>query len=488
MKHLLFTALLACVTLTVSAQANLDYRFRLDSAALHVTLNYTPVEPDSTLFVYGDLGFGGQTDIFNGIKNLRVSAPGTIKVDTLEGSGAIHVYYPGNTPITISYDVTDTHTPEQKVRGEMFRPLIQKDYFYAHEVSIFLIPMFRETDKNNVTQSLQWEKPLPYPIYFTLDPENRGDKIYTGIYKDFQSTLFTGAANLTIDQVNLGNIKNFIVLRIDDSTAYNRPAMKEYFEEYVTALHRFWNNYDGEYYSLVVQPFLDIDYHNSSGIAFHDGFIMKHNNDTILTDYGRIATLSHEISHHFTGHSVSLGPNEQWFDEGFTDYTTYYLLTAIGMFPPEQYTHEINRILRSLHTSELRNTPNDDIRKNFWKLGDYAWLPYWRGTQFALWLDNKIVTSSDGKYSIRDLLRACLDAARNKNWEHLTREDFIKAVSKFLPEKEMREAIERYIVNGELIEFSQKDFPSDIKLTYDDSIPVIEITDQKRFKERIAFE
>ena len=52
----------------------------------------------------------------------------------------------------------------------------------------------------------------------------------------------------------------------------------------------------------------------------------------------------------------------------------------------------------------------------------------------------------------------------------------------------MREAIERYIVNGELIEFSQKDFPSDIKLTYDDSIPVIEITDQKRFKERIAFE
>ena len=73
MKHLLFTALLACVTLTVSAQANLDYRFRLDSAALHVTLNYTPVEPDSTLFVYGDLGFGGQTDIFNGIKNLRFS-------------------------------------------------------------------------------------------------------------------------------------------------------------------------------------------------------------------------------------------------------------------------------------------------------------------------------------------------------------------------------------------------------------------------------
>ncbi len=70
----ILTTLLIIASSTALAQqqtpATLHYQLALDSNTLHVTLTYYPVEPDSTVFVYGEPNFGGQPDIFDAVRNV----------------------------------------------------------------------------------------------------------------------------------------------------------------------------------------------------------------------------------------------------------------------------------------------------------------------------------------------------------------------------------------------------------------------------------
>ena len=55
-----------------------------------------------------------------------------------------------------------------------------------------------------------------------------------------------------------------------------------------------------------------------------------------------------------------------------------------------EFDSAFNQLFRSFYNSPIRNTPNNKIFENFWLLGDYAKLPYWRGCVFAFYLDNQL--------------------------------------------------------------------------------------------------
>ncbi len=67
--------------------------------------------------------------------------------------------------------------------------------------------------------------------------------------------------------------------------------------------------------------------------------------------------------------------SSQWYGEGFNELQTAYLLVASGLRPLQGFVDYLNVGIRSLERSAIRNLPNDEIEENFWKLGDYSWLP-----------------------------------------------------------------------------------------------------------------
>lgn len=413
---------------------------------MHTTLTYTPIATDSTVFKYGNEFYGGMKDLMKSMVNLESTV--TYKIDST--SSHVTFYHPKNKSFEIKYDIIDTHTPEQRVVGEMFRPIITDNYFFSLSHTLFLKP---ETDKENkdISMSVTLEKKPAFPMYFSIDPEMKPGKAVNLTLEEGMNALACGATDLHIETRELDGIKNYIVLRIRKDNKYNLDRFMNYFDAFIPAMNDFWGNLEGDYYSLIASPFLDIDYHDISGTAFNNGFHVKYSGDTILANNEVVSTISHEIMHRFIGAgTVSLGTEHQWFDEGFNDYTTWYLLAKSGITTQEDFKNSIEQTYQELTDNPVNNTPNSEVMKRFWEGKYYKHLPYQRGAMFAAYLDKRITELSNGSKSFQDFMRRLKSTSEQKD-ALLTEDDFITVAAEFIPKEEITEALNSYIINGELI-------------------------------------
>lgn len=483
----LFAALI-CLPGIACAQSEADLRYQVDygdSNIVHVRLLYSPIQEDSTSFTYGEPRFGGQADIFEGIKNVRVSSQGSLRIDT--ASRTIAVHYPGKKTVVLDYDVQETHTKGQGFKGELFRPMIRNDYFYCHGVNLFLAPVLKNPDRA-ATQSLSWTKLPPFPLFYPFDPGNRGEKSSAGRVSSFMFSPITGSHDLTVEEVRVGSSTNYLVLRLNRQNAFNREIIVDYFKRYFSVIRRFWNDDDTGHFSLILHPFLDVD-HNIGGVAFSNGFLSKylHRTDTILTA-DRIFNLSHETGHHWIGGGfLSMGTENQWFDEGFNDYVTYYALVASQYLKPPAFESGLNDIFKKHYSSAVNRTPNDSVFLNYWKMGDYNKLPYWRGCIFAFYLDNQIGLTSGGRKGIRDLMLSLASFCKGKKDDYeMTVADFIKVASAYLPGDKVRSSIETFIISGDPIKFTKEMLLPQYDIIWKDGVPVLTITDTAKFIARFS--
>jgi predicted metalloprotease with PDZ domain len=270
------------------------------------------------------------------------------------------------------------------------------------------------------------------------------------------------------------------VLRGESNKQYNRMAIRDYFIRFNTSIRKFWNDYTDPCFSLILQPFLEAD-HSISGVAFANGFIGKYKADTLLNTQ-RIFVISHEIGHHWLGHRLEMNISHQWFGEGFNDYITFYTLVSCGLITPQDFENKMNEVFKSHYISDIRNTPNDSVFKNYWKMGDYNRLPYRRGAIFAFYLDCQIRLISQGAKSIRDLLRALALFRKEKPSDYeITLDDFIEQAAYFLPRDQVKSDLDAYILKGNPILFNTKMFTSDYQLIDELGIPQIKIVNEKKF-------
>ncbi|MEP7322623.1 MAG: hypothetical protein ABI761_11925 [Saprospiraceae bacterium] len=470
----------SCLYFTISAQTKVDLEYRLKyfgNNIVHVTLLYTPIEKDSTEFTYGEPRFGGQSDIIKCITN--VSVVSKIRFITDTASRSFKFFYSGTRPFAIEYDILDTVTAKKDLRQELFRPMIQKNYFYSHGINLFLNPKFNSPDKK-ATVSIQWVKSPTFPIFYGFGPENRGKKKVISTTDSVMFSLITGAKDLTIDKFDLHGTQNYLVLRGNAQEKYNRLAIRNYFIQFNESIRKFWNDYSDKYFSLILQPFLEAD-HSVSGVAYSNGFIGKYKADTILNAQ-RIYTISHEIGHHWIGHQLEMNISNQWFGEGFNDYITFYTLLSGGLMSPHEFENRMNEIFTAHYSSTIKNTPNDSVFLNYWKMGDYNKLPYRRGSIFAFYLDNQIRLATNGEKTIKDFLRSMAQFRKRKtsNYE-ITIEDFIDQAAAFLPRPKLESIIEDYIVKGNPILFSNELLLPVYQVTNENDIPHISIVDEKKF-------
>ncbi len=459
------------------AKADLQYQLTYEGNSVRVTMRYSPVEKDSTRFTYGEPMFGGQPDIINCIAHVRVSPPARLQTDI--AARTFKIFYTGAEPVTVRYDILDTSKAKKDVRKELFRPIIQQNYFYCHGVNLFLNPQFRDTGKK-ATVSIKWSGRPGFHLFYGFDPENKGKKKAISTVDSVMFSLITGAGDLTVDQFELHGIQNYIVLRGGSKDAYNRRAIRDYFTRFNQSIRQYWNDYSDRCFSLVLQPFLEAD-HNIGGVAFANGFIGKYNADTIVTPH-RVYTISHEIGHHWIGHRLEMNISNQWFGEGFNDYITFNTLLSAGLLTAAEYENRMNDVFKAHYSSSIRNIPNDSVFNNYWKMGDYNKLPYRRGCIFAFYLDNQVRLASQGKKTIRDLLLSLAAFRNGKPAKYeITVEDFINQASAFLPRSQVEIVMEEYIMKGNPVPFTNEMLIPEFRVSIENDIPRIRITDENKF-------
>jgi predicted metalloprotease with PDZ domain len=465
--------------------ADLCYEITLKGEhRIHVKLVYMPVDRDSTVFVYGEPLFGGQKDISKCLMGVKAEAPAKIKADWPQRR--LTVYYKGKKPVTIEYDIADEGRKDKDAKSELYRPVIQKDYLYCHGINLFLRPLFRSA-RGEIVQSVRWLNKPPYPVFFSYDPANKGDKLYAGDVNDFMFCLLTGAKNLSVDNIKIGNTAVSVVLNAGSRPDENRKTVNEYIKRYYHSIMHFWNDEEPARFSFVLQPFL-CSVQDIGGMAFDNGFVAKYSvsGGLILND-DRIFTISHEIGHRWIGgDGINAGINNLWFTEGFNDYVTYYVLLSSKLITPDKFLKEFNaRTMQSHYGSSVKNIPNAKVFDNFWKLGDCNRLPYRRGCLFAFWLDNRIAMATGGKKDIRDFLLALDKLCKKKETGYVfTKADFVKTASEYVPADIIDQSYDRYIMAGDPILFTSKMLMPFYGISYRGSIPGLVIKDKKAFSKR----
>ncbi|MFN8206020.1 MAG: hypothetical protein U0T82_01235 [Bacteroidales bacterium] len=396
------------------------YSLKIEPAVMHVRLVYTPVMPDSSSFQYGNLFYGGMTDLLKGMKNLTASVP--LRLDT--ANRIITVFHRNQQPVTISWDITDTHRPEQKVVGEMFRPILTDQYFFSLSHTLFLKPLLEKKLADSLWMSVRLDNDPAFPMFFSFAPEIQSGGIARVKLDEGMDALVTGASDLCLVKRKLEGVCNYIVLRISEKNQYDLPLFLNFFDRYMAAMTNFWGKPRGDYYSLVASPFLDITYHDISGTAYHAGFHVKYSGDTLLSGETRIMTIAHEIMHRYIGAGVvSMGENQQWFDEGFTDYTTWYLLTQSGIMPREKLPEWIGKTYGELAENPFRDTPNDSVMVHFWENHSYEKLPCGACSQLT-WTRAHKWGNRGSDRTFRDFMHK-LNAMADQKKDILTPDDFL---------------------------------------------------------------
>lgn len=472
-------------TFSQQSKIILQYQLTLLENRIHVELLFNPTENDSSKFTYGVPQFGGQKDIFKGLQNIQVENPAHVKTDS--ANRELTFYYHATDAVKISYDVLDTHS-ENTTRSQLFRPMIIKDYFFIHGINLFLTPGFG-TEGSKIMVSVQWRQLPPFPVFYTFDPDNDGSHTTITTADSIAFRLMTGASDLTVKKFASESGKNYLVLRSAGMSATVEKEVEHFYLDYNTVMRQFWNDTRKINYSLVLQPFLNVN-HPMSGVSFGNGFIGKYNKPDSLAKGERMFVISHEIGHYYLG-GVSAFEGEgnigQWFNEGFNDYLTFFNLVHAKRMDAGEFDSGFNKIFRSLYNSSIKNTPNDKIFENFWLLGDYAKLPYWRGCIFAFYLDNQISIATKNKSSLRELMLDLKELVNKKDKKEFTNEEFINAVSKYLPRAGFEKDFNEYIINGTPIPFNSSMLLPVFHMEMKDQTPVLTITDKKQFSLHYQF-
>lgn len=476
LKIILFFSF-AVIQLHSQSAASMKYLLSLFEQYIHVELTIESSRQDSLIFTYGNPAFGGQNDIFKGLQNFKIEQPIKYFLDSNERK--IIIFPKEVTPLNISYNVFDTRSADN-TRNQLFRPMIMTDYFYIHGINLFLTPESSPNQKITVA----WKTRPPFKIFYAFDPDNEGTQMVRTTIDSSSLRFITGAKDLLVKKFTNVSGDNFLVVRTESLSACAIKKVTRFYKKYNQTLREYWNDNRKIQYSLVLQPFQHV-HHAMSGVSFGNGFIGKYNQPDSLTIGERKFVVAHEIGHYYLGGlQAENGRNYegQWFNEGFNDYTTYFNLLRSNEMKSDEFIKGLNSIIQKLYKSPIKNTPNDKIFDNFWKLGDYSKLPYWRGCIYAFYLDNQISIQSNNRFCIRNLELDLQDLVRNRDHKEFSNEEFVQAVAKYLPDMNQKELFNDYIVQGISIPFNTFLNPSIFKATAIDGIPKLEITNNRKFR------
>src|SRR5690554_398483 len=462
----------------------MDYVLSWDgvSSNLEVELTYSKSDKDSTVFVFGDPSFGGQEDIFKVIKNIRASKPEEIKIN--EATRQITIYHNGAKKHRISYEIDgsiSSNKPTLVSQTELFRPIIAKGILTLVNKQFTL----EVSDNSNPLVSISWRK---YPKNFTyfnsvhpsqIDPFKK----VTDQYDNFsQNMYFVLGENISVKRYSVMDVPYYSVTTQEDKYGNDlQENLKPFFENYFPSILRFWEDNGFTFYYLAVTALQNNqDEIGAGGFGAKNGFVMK-----LGTKFGTWEkyVTAHETAHTWIGIKIILGDDSfdnQWFGEGFADYTAIINLINSQIFDKEDFLNYLNeKNLKPHYMSRIKDVHNDSIIAKFWTdYGNYGKLPYRRGFIYAFYLDNQIRLASMGKFTIRNMLLDLYKLRKEKNKdEALTVDDFINVGAFYLDRNLLTLQVQRHMIEGQSIDFKHIKLVNEFKIEINNDVPNVSLTE-----------
>lgn len=460
----------------------MDYVLSWDgsSSILEVELTYAASERDSTVFVFGDPGFGGQNDIFKVIENIRCSAPETLKID--EEERRITVYHNGAGKHRLTYEIDGSlneNEPTIVSQTELFRPVITKGVLTLVNKQFTM----ELTDESNPLVSFRWsEYPENYSYFNSIVPSqgNPSEKLSTYHNQVSELFYFVMGDNIYVNEYSVMDIPYYCVTTKDDNYGNDlQGSLSPFFKSYFPSIHRFWNDTDFPFYFLAATVLQNnVKEIGAGGFGIKNGFVMKLGRT--FGTWEKYVT-AHETAHTWIGIKIMLGKgsfDHQWFGEGFNDYTTLINLANIKINGKAGFLNYLNKeTLKPHFESEVKAAHNDSIAAKYWTdYANYGKLPYRRGLIYAFYLDNQIRLASDGKFTLRNMLLDLYGLRKaKKEYEILTVEDFINVGAAYLDKKVLSEQIKDHMIEGQPIDFNSVILIKEFEVEINDRIPKVNL-------------
>ncbi len=426
MKQLSLLLLGILITYNSFCQRNkLSYSFCYDTlnTTLTVELEMTGNKSGKTYLQLPD-SWASQKELFKALQFLKVTTKGA-SIYTTNDSGLRYILHKPSQKLKIIYAL------KQDWRGRLsypqnYRAIIQKDYIHLTGYALFIFPQ-KDVSKL-VDIELDWSNlPKNWTIANSLHAVSR---TYKGqlVLGDFQNSFYT-AGDFRLYEMNVSNKPVYVAVR-GNNWKFTDTALVSRVSTIISMQRNFWNDHSEPYYFISLIPFEDQGHYNGS--ALYQSFMLAMSQEFTIDHYF-YSLLTHEYFHRWNGIGFSLQTNssqeDAWFKEGFTEYYTYKLLKRSGIVSFTDYLEATNRTIAEYYLSPVRNETQVSLGKNFWNTRDYQQIAYKKGFTYALYIDHLIQHSSQGKYSLDNVMHDLYKARIKK--KTLTDTTFIQTVKTY---------------------------------------------------------
>ncbi|MET1057321.1 MAG: M1 family aminopeptidase [Pedobacter sp.] len=482
-KHLFSSLVLSFLCSVSFAQSQLpanrmDYHFSWDgvSTILKMDIVYDSHDKDSTVFVYGHPRAGGQSHIFDILGNVNVKDGDHLKINPTERQIIVHHTGPGIKRLHAEIDGKLLSDMSHVLADEAFRPTIDPGFLYTMGFQVFM----EVADTAYSKIGIVWDNyPAGMPYVISTDPMAKpGDlQVVPFTESDNKLVLMQMSKDLVVDKYMFGKTPHYLLTSKSDSTGGLPDKLKSFMNKYIPTIRSFWADDDVPFYMMSAIPLQHDVAPTMTGMGLPNAFSVRYRGPMNLE---KTRVIAHEVSHNWVGVRLQykeVAMENNWFNEGFNDYIALYNLSASGLFTQENFLDHMNKgNLTAHYTSPVRTMPGDSIQANFFISEYYENLPYQRGLIYAFYLDNQIRLASKGKKTIRHFLLALFQYDKKQGMRKITAEDFCAVIAPYLPGKNVAEEIKRYMLQGELIDFSKEKLIPEFKMTFNNGVPNVSLT------------
>ena len=310
-------------------------------------------------------------------------------------------------PIMLTYKVRQDFQGELTAGdGPPFRAVVKPDRFTVLGWALFA----EVAGPAGRPASFHWG-PTPAGWTVASDLDHAGGVNNTG---DLLDSILVGGDHMQMVTTQVGGARLRVAMHGD--WKFTPEQMSDLMVRISGAAANFWGDKNQDFF-VAVTPMRTPGGQGTAqyGVGLGDAFSLWS-----TTEVGQ-AALTHIVAHEHehvwfptrvggvrTGRDE---PLDYWLSEGFTDFYTLRILLRSGLWTPEQFVADYNRILRDYANSPVIAAPNAVIPAGFWEDPAVADLPYLRGLVLAALWDDRLRRQTHGARDLDDVVLAMRDRA-----------------------------------------------------------------------------
>ncbi|MBC6981590.1 hypothetical protein [Caulobacter sp. 17J80-11] len=344
--------------------------------------------------------WSGAHELYKAVHDLRAEGA-TL---SMNGPAEVVLRHAPNAPVTLRYRVVQDFAgdPAVSAGGPPFRAVTRPKWFSSVGWTLFGEVKGRVNDP----VSFSWgAAPAGWAQASDLDHAAPNGRRMI----DLLDSVLVGGEGLQVTERQVAGGRLRVVVP-SGQWRFTEASMADLAGKIAEASSQFWGD-KGEDFFVALTPLnapggSTVQY----GLGLGDSFALWATPNVELTTLKHI--LAHEHQHTwFPGRfgGVRGGaeePLDYWFSEGFTDFYTLRLLLRAGVYSPEEFVTDFNRILRNYSASPALGATNAQIAKAYWTDRAMADQPYQRGLLLAATWDHRLRQATGGQKGLDDVVRA----------------------------------------------------------------------------------